>query len=165
MHSPRRTWDPIQNSDQMKNILDDELIEFEKYKVNIRLRVINYIFDSFCLCILILIYFIFHLKYIASSHPTLIESYFKEFQLPVIMFFSIRFAYYFLFEYFTNKTIGKYFTKTILQSRSGGRLTINQCFIRSISRLIPFEGLSLMFWKNECIHDWLSNTIVVKVDN
>src|SRR5688572_16519183 len=77
-----------------------------------------------------------------------------------VYYFTLYFAYYFLFELFANRTPAKFITTTIVLNRSGGKPSLQQILVRSLIRLIPFEWLSFLFsevgW-----HDSISGTIVV----
>src|ERR1035437_6091988 len=55
------------------------------------------------------------------------------------------FLYYFLFEVFTNKTLGKILTKTIVVDKKGNKPSIFKIFIRTICRLIPFDMFTFLF--------------------
>lgn len=71
-------------------------------------------------------------------------------------------GYYFLFEFFLQRTPGKYLTKTLVINEYGQKPTIEQLLIRSVVRLVPFEPLSC--WSDMYSrgwHDKWSNTWVV----
>jgi len=73
---------------------------------------------------------------------------------------SVYILYVFLMEYLAKgKTIGKYITGTKVISIDGTEPTIQDYFIRTISRLVPFDGLS--FFGENGWHDSWSNTRVI----
>lgn len=69
--------------------------------------------------------------------------------------------YFFLMESLTDRSLGKYVTKTKVVSHSGGKPTQQQIFIRSLCRIIPFDGLSFLGENGKGWHDSLSKTYVV----
>jgi uncharacterized RDD family membrane protein YckC len=78
-----------------------------------------------------------------------------------ILFVVIAFTYYYFFEYYTGKTIGKFLTKTRVLTDGGLKPSKKIIFIRTLCRFIPFEILSCF---NERAHGWhntLSKTIVI----
>jgi len=95
--------------------------------------------------------------------PEVIMNNIKLFSLIIIAQYFINFLYYFIFELFFQKTPGKYFTRTKVVMEDGSKPGALSIFIRSLSRLIPFYTISILFniegkrwW-----HDILSKTIVV----
>ncbi len=82
-------------------------------------------------------------------------------RLEDMLFTSIvYFLFIFSFEYFTKgRSIGKYITGTMVVSIDGSELTRKDYFIRNISRLVPFDGLS--FLGSNGWHDNWSDTQVV----
>ena len=73
----------------------------------------------------------------------------------------LYFVYIFSIEYFTKgKSIGKFITKTKVVSIDGTTPTQKDFFIRNISRLVPFDGLSFLK-QDGGWHDLWSDTRVV----
>jgi uncharacterized RDD family membrane protein YckC len=70
-------------------------------------------------------------------------------------------GYYILSEYVFQRTLGKVLTKTKVVSLTGGKPTLKQIILRTLSRSIPFEYFSYLVTV-EGIHDRLSKTRVVK---
>ncbi|MEC8885384.1 MAG: RDD family protein, partial [Bacteroidota bacterium] len=66
-----------------------------------------------------------------------------------------------LTEYFFQKTVGKYITKTIVVTKDGKKPDAGTIALRTLCRLIPFDRLSFLITKNG-FHDRFSNTQVVK---
>ena len=75
-------------------------------------------------------------------------------------FFMLMYPlYYFLFEYFFQKTPGKFLTKTKVIDAYGNRPEIGPLILRSIIRMVPFEALSCL--SDRGWHDTWSETFVV----
>lgn len=82
----------------------------------------------------------------------------------IVLTSIIYFIYTFLMEYFTQgRTIGKYITGTKVIMTDGETPTINELFVRNLSRLVPFDGLS--FLGENGWHDNWSDTRVVNIKN
>ena len=70
-------------------------------------------------------------------------------------------GYYTLFEGLTKgKTLGKMITGTVAVKEDGSPLTFKDAFLRSLSRLVPFEPFSA--FSGRPWHDSWTNTLVVK---
>ena len=84
-----------------------------------------------------------------------------KFGLTLVMIIS----YYTISEYcFCGKTIGKFLTRTRVDSCDGTPLTFGQILKRSCARFLPFETISVLFgyggkggW-----HDQISKTMVIR---
>ena len=75
-------------------------------------------------------------------------------------FFMLMYPlYYFTFEYFFQKTPGKFLTKTKVIGVYGKKPEIGSLIIRSIIRMVPFEILSCL--SDRGWHDRWSDTFVV----
>ncbi|MEZ0005403.1 putative RDD family membrane protein YckC [Flavobacterium sp. 28YEA47A] len=70
--------------------------------------------------------------------------------------------YYNVFEIFFSRTIGKFITKTIVVDINGEKPDSQEILIRSLCRLIPFDGFSFLGAPNKGWHDSISKTYVVK---
>jgi hypothetical protein len=84
-----------------------------------------------------------------------------------VYFFSfiIYFLYYFLQEYFFNKTIGKFITKTeIITDYKNKKYYFFQILIRTITRLIILDIFSYLF-TNKGLHDLCAKTEIAKINN
>jgi uncharacterized RDD family membrane protein YckC len=70
---------------------------------------------------------------------------------------------YFVIEsLFKGKTLGKLITGTRAVNVDGSAITSKQAFIRSISRLVPFEGFTGLKGSNPTMwHDSWANTVVI----
>jgi|APHig6443717497_1056834.scaffolds.fasta_scaffold550792_1 uncharacterized RDD family membrane protein YckC len=81
---------------------------------------------------------------------------------PYILLLLIFWCYYLLTEYLSQRTLGKFLTKTKVVSIDGARATLKQLIFRTLSRSIPFEYFSYLVTV-EGIHDKLSKTRVIKI--
>ncbi|MCK9426466.1 MAG: DnaJ domain-containing protein [Ignavibacteriaceae bacterium] len=82
---------------------------------------------------------------------------------PQINFLIYFCSYYLLFELLFNRTIGKYFTNTKVVSNNGEKASLKAILIRTMVRLIPFEGLSFFGNNPWGVHDILSKTYVIDI--
>ena len=82
-----------------------------------------------------------------------------SFQLLWLGIYSI---YYFSFEYFANSTVGKFVRRTRVFADNELKPTILQVLIRLVTRLIPFGFLMLLTSYQVTLHDFLSNTWLMK---
>lgn len=158
--------DPTANaiSDQHlpQDILRPELVE-----VALSTRFIHFVFD---VIVAFVCYFIISLSIILLSgdpdaiyvtdlfrdqiDPWLLKWLEKIIPVPV---------YYFLCEWlYYGRTFGKWLTGSRAVRRDGSPLTIRHAFIRTITRMVPFEKISFLFTSKGFWHDHWSKTIVVK---
>ena len=122
--------------------------------VNIHIRFINFIVDTFIIMILILIFsFIF---FNVVGIPTL--PFYIIF--GILILFGIFISYYSIMEIKFQKTVGKFLTKTKVVKMNDERAENFEIIYRSFYRLIPFEQVSFLLTKNG-IHDFLSKTKVI----
>jgi uncharacterized RDD family membrane protein YckC len=70
-------------------------------------------------------------------------------------------AYHTIFEYYFQKTAGKFITGTKVVSTSGSRPSFALICRRSLFRFIPIDWASY-FFKREGMHDFLSGTKVIR---
>lgn len=80
---------------------------------------------------------------------------------PYLFGMEVTVSIYFLQEYFLGKTIGKWITKTRVVNKDCSDPSGYQFFIRSISRLIPFEAFSFLGSNKRGWHDTISDTYVI----
>ncbi len=73
--------------------------------------------------------------------------------------YAIYCFYYFLFESGTQRTLGKYVTQCLVINEYAEKPESGRLFVRSISRLIPFEAFSCL--GDRGWHDKFSKTFVV----
>lgn len=81
------------------------------------------------------------------------------------LFYSyvLMLIYFFLMESLTNRTLGKYVTKTMVVMASGEKPTNQDILKRSLCRMIPFDALSFLGTNGKGWHDSISNTYVVDI--
>lgn len=86
-----------------------------------------------------------------------------EFYLTIYMIAIFNYVIYYTFceKIFNGYTLGKLISGTRAIREDGGELTFKNAFLRSVSRLVPFEALSIWFgyglW-----HDAWTKTMVIK---
>jgi len=73
----------------------------------------------------------------------------------------IMIIYYSLMEAYYSRTIGKYFTKTLVVLINGEKPSNRLIFIRTLCRLIPFDPLTYLGTIPRGWHDLISKTFVV----
>ena len=71
--------------------------------------------------------------------------------------------YYFIFEFFTQRTPGKYITGTKVIANDGTKPGAVALVKRTLARLIPIDPLTFDNTLSGCWHDSLSRTIVVGI--
>ncbi len=127
-------------------------------------RFANYLIDAILFYILIFFFSMFLgiLYRIGITTPVEWILYLEGNLASKYLFNSVLyFIYIFSFEYFTKgRSIGKFITRTQVVSIDGTMPTQKDFFIRSISRLVPFEAVSFLIGDNGW-HDSWSNTRVV----
>lgn len=79
------------------------------------------------------------------------------------MMLALQVTYHFLNELCGGRGISKLITGTRAEMRDGSPLTIRGAFLRSLCRLIPFEGFSFMGDGPTGWHDRIPGTRVVNV--
>ncbi len=102
------------------------------------------------------------LKLLGVSLTSVDETSEQVSRTPYILLLLIFWCYYLLTEYFSQRTLGKFLTKTKVVSIDGARATLKQLIFRTLSRSIPFEYFSYLVTV-EGIHDKLSKTRVIKI--
>jgi uncharacterized RDD family membrane protein YckC len=79
--------------------------------------------------------------------------------------FGVMFAYYATAELAFKRTVGKLLTGTHLVAADDAVPTSSQLFLRTLSRFLPLEPLSLLFsHRRMAWHDKLSSTKVIYLD-
>ncbi|MBP1618337.1 MAG: hypothetical protein H6Q14_2164 [Bacteroidetes bacterium] len=129
--------------------------EFESSIVSSGTRLIHTVVDFFgFLIIAFILSSILQLFYNPSDERTI--------RLVGYGLLFVSFLIYFVFmEYKFQKTLGKFITKTKVIMNDGSKPKLNEIFIRTACRLIPFDNISYLFTKNG-FHDRFSNTTVIK---
>ena len=136
----------------------------EDHRANKGLRIANYLIDY------MVVYAFFFAFGIIGGALTYIDIYFVyELSLKMsevnkfvdyAITTSVYFATIFSMEFFTKgRSLGKYITGTQVVAIDGTLPTTKDFFIRNISRIVPFDGLS--FLGENGWHDSWSNTRVI----
>lgn len=79
-----------------------------------------------------------------------------------IAIYVTLFLYYIALEASSGKTVGKMVMRTRVVTVSGGKPSVGQCFIRTISRLVPLEFISVWIEDSVMWHDQWASTRVIK---
>ena len=119
------------------------------------IRFLHYIIDFVIAYLLILVIFIILGFFINPTSNSFIGG-----LLTFITVLGTFLAYYAVMEIKFQKTIGKFITQTKVVKIDGSKPTASEIIIRTICRLIPFDGISYLFVKNG-LHDYLSKTKVI----
>ncbi|CAD7810193.1 hypothetical protein CHRY9390_02138 [Chryseobacterium aquaeductus] len=82
----------------------------------------------------------------------------------IIITLSVYLIYMFSIEYFTKgRSVGKYITGTKVIGTDGENPSFQEYLIRTVSRIVPFDGLS--FFGFDGWHDAWSDTRVINIKN
>jgi uncharacterized RDD family membrane protein YckC len=80
----------------------------------------------------------------------------------IFFWLILLFLYYFLTETYYSRTFAKYFSKTIVVTKNGLIPSKKQIMIRTLCRFIPLEGLTFLGENAKGLHDFFSDTCVVR---
>lgn len=69
-------------------------------------------------------------------------------------------GYYTVLEGSTGKSLGKMVTGTKVVTENGNKITYKDAFMRSLSRLVPFEALSIFFGAGMWHDRWTETQVV-----
>ncbi|MGA2406061.1 MAG: RDD family protein [Bacteroidales bacterium] len=120
-------------------------------------RFINFLIDMLAISIIAIIVIIILKNYLPA---------FKEYSVQNnrLITFILYFSYYFIFELLASTTIGKLITKTkVVDIKSLNRPSVIKILVRTLSRFIPLEGLSILLNdKKQIWHDQISGTTIIK---
>ena len=119
------------------------------------LRALNFIVDMFIWFVLAFI------SVILLDHllPTL--NHFTINAIAYSVMATLFLVYHTVFEYYFQKTAGKFITGTKVVGTNGSRPSFALIFRRSLYRFIPIDWASY-FFKREGMHDFLSGTKVIR---
>ena len=120
------------------------------------IRFLHYIIDFVIAYLLILVIFIILGLFINPTSNNFIGG-----LLTLITVLGTFLGYYAVMEIKFQKTVAKFITKTKVVKIDGNKPTASEIVVRTICRLIPFDGISYLFVKNG-LHDYLSKTKVIK---
>jgi uncharacterized RDD family membrane protein YckC len=118
--------------------------------------VIDYLFVSFLLLPLLgaLIGIVSALTGVDRSSMNKILSY------RLLLGAGTMILYYILFEYFLNKTIGKFLTRSIVVTETDTKPSFKSCLLRTLIRFVPFEAFSILSSDSKMWHDKWTKTVV-----
>jgi uncharacterized RDD family membrane protein YckC len=105
---------------------------------------------------------------LGTLFPDFAMSLFSDLESSGVIFFSVILAYFnniiyytFCEKVFRGYTLGKLITGTRAIRIDGGELTFKNAFLRTVTRLVPFETLSIWFGDG-LWHDRWTKTMVIK---
>lgn len=86
----------------------------------------------------------------------------EEIIISYLIFPVAYLIYLLVFEFIFGRSLGKIITQTkVVSTKNKGKLTGNQILIRTICRLIPFDGFSFLSNRPRGWHDSIANTEVI----
>jgi uncharacterized RDD family membrane protein YckC len=128
-------------------------------------RFLNYLVDYFVMYFVIAFGTSYLLMQVllATSPETAYDLFSENKMLTsyIIAIFNHLLYYTFCEKIFRGHTLGKFITGTRTIREDGDELTFKDAFLRSLSRLVPFEALSIWFG-NGMWHDTWTKTKVIK---
>lgn len=143
-----------------QNYLEEFEKSMEERNAPMVSRFLNLIIDSIVIQITLVIVFAFLL--VSNQFQLNENGEIDDLSFYAIVIF-VFISYYTLLEVgLGGRTIGKMITKTRAVTLEGAELNFLDGIKRSLSRLVPFEFLSIFFGENEMWHDSWTNTKVVK---
>lgn len=125
-------------------------VKIDSYTVGTKIRFLNFIID-FIIWLIMVGIFTFPLN--ANNGIQMLLGY--------LILLGTFIGYYAIMEIKFQKTVGKFVTKTRVIKLNGQKPQNSDIISRTFCRLIPFDRISFVFFKNG-IHDILSKTKVVK---
>jgi uncharacterized RDD family membrane protein YckC len=126
-------------------------------------RLANLLIDSIiCYGLYVAVLFLIAvLMAVTGSAQNEIEVFASNRVLLLLLSMTTNITYFILFEKFTKgRTIGKLITRTQAVKTDLSPISWKETFIRTLSRLVPFDAFSAI--GNHPWHDRWSNTIVIK---
>ena len=88
---------------------------------------------------------------------------FDEFNYAIILFIIIYFTYYLFLETVFGRTIGHFINKTITLREFNEKIGFQRAFLRTIFRLIPFGFVTVILPMKRTLHDYLTQTYMVRL--
>jgi len=83
--------------------------------------------------------------------------------IPDVIFgYSILIVYYFSFEFFTGRTLGKLITRTRVVDDDGNKPSWRKILGRTFTRIVPFEAFTFLGKNGRGLHDRWPKTYVIK---
>ncbi|NOR86397.1 MAG: RDD family protein [Bacteroidales bacterium] len=132
--------------------------EFDSRMVSSGIRLAHFVVDSIgYLIVALILSFVIELLAVRQEPLTI---HLPSYGILILAFF----LYFVVMEYKFQKTVAKFLTKTKVVMNDGSKPELNEVFLRTACRLIPFDTVSYLFTRNG-FHDRLSNTNVIKEEN
>lgn len=125
-------------------------------------RFLNLIIDRIFMIIMTVIIASIYGVFLGLTNPSAVDNFEVSKVMEYVLGAIISIVYYTLMEATTGRTIGKLITKTKVVDTEGNKPDFGTIFIRSLSRIVPFDALSFLFGDNGW-HDSWSNTRVVEI--
>jgi uncharacterized RDD family membrane protein YckC len=126
-------------------------------------RLIHYLIDV-VIIVLIMFAVITLLNFTPLAYDYLDKSDESDLKTRLIVLI-ILLLYYTITELTFKKTFGKMLTQTHVIRKDGMPLTFKNCLLRSLSRIVPFEAISVFVNNGVMWHDNWTDTYVVKDRN
>jgi uncharacterized RDD family membrane protein YckC len=125
-------------------------------------RFANYLIDTVFYYVFVFL-FVFGLLF-TTKDARLAEEAEQNIGMQYLVGGIIFLLYFTLTEFgFKGRTLGKFITGTKAINADGSNLTFKDAFLRSLSRLVPFEPFSFLGTGASGWHDKWTKTIVIKV--
>ncbi len=125
-------------------------------------RFLNFIIDRIVTyAIVFLLFIIFFMILALMGEVEAIDTLSNSSVFEIGVSLSIYVLYYFLFENYTQKTIAKYLTKTLVVDINGNKPESSKIISRSFSRLIPLDAFSYLGNDARGWHDTIPELYVV----
>ncbi|WP_394751174.1 RDD family protein [Spongiimicrobium salis] len=128
-------------------------------------RFVNYIVDRVCVYVCAVVFyalFVIIESYVSPDGVSVIDE--DNRLLDYAVAFTVGVFYYAFFEGVTNRSIGKYFTKTKVVDENGNKPPFGSILARSFYRFVPFDAFSFL-GEGVGWHDRWSKTRVVEIDS
>jgi uncharacterized RDD family membrane protein YckC len=81
----------------------------------------------------------------------------------LVLSIIITLTYFIVLEILTQRSLGKFITKTMVVIKDGTKPSAKDIILRSLCRLIPFDALSFLGSEGRGWHDSVSDTYVVDI--
>jgi uncharacterized RDD family membrane protein YckC len=126
-------------------------------------RFLNWLIDMLMQVILLFIILVFVIAIAESNSNKAVQNYLMNMNTigQYTLTSCLVLLYYNVFEVFFARTIGKFITQTIVVDENGNTPDHQTILVRSICRLIPLYGISLLGMTPRGWHDSISKTYVV----
>ena len=120
------------------------------------IRLIHFVIDTVFWLTLYL-----SVAYLLDQYIVRFNSYIVNYTYSIVLALILYLAYYCLLEFYFQRTIGKFLTRTKVVHSNEGEITFSTILKRTMARLIPIDIFYYLF-SRKGLHDILSNTRVVK---